>query len=218
MNFEVMFFDLDDTLYPSTSGIWQAIGKRMDLYMTSILGFKSEEVSPLRQNLFQKYGTTLRGLRTEYGIDEKEFLDFVHDIPLEQFLQPDRGLVETLNLYSDRKVIFTNASQEHARRVISILGLNGIFEQIIDILQLTPDCKPFPDAYSKALSIARIKNPENCVLIDDSPRNLDTASQFGMFTIQVGTHTRSNSADASVVSLIDLPSVIPADIKEMRIS
>ncbi len=211
MNFEAMFFDLDDTLYPSTSGVWEAIGVRMDKYMSEVLGFDAEQVPVLRANLFRQYGTTLRGLKMEYNIDEMAFLDYVHDIPLEQYLRPDKDLVNTLNLYSDRKIIFTNACQDHARRVISILGMDGVFEQIIDIIQIFPSCKPLPEAYQKAFEIAGIQNPGNCVFIDDSPRNLDAVSRFGTFTIQVGTHARSAAADAAVLSLHDLPSVIPVD-------
>jgi pyrimidine 5'-nucleotidase len=211
MNFETMFFDLDDTLYPSTSGVWEAIGYRMDKFMTEILGFDPEQVPTLRTRLFRQYGTTLRGLKMEYNIDELFFLEFVHDIPLERYLQPDKDLADTLNLYSDRKVIFTNASQDHARRVIAILGLDGIFSQIIDISQFFPACKPMPESFQKAFEIAGIHEPGNCVVIDDSPRNLDAASQLGLFTIQVGTHSRSAAVDAAVLSLHDLPSVIPVD-------
>jgi len=35
MNFEVMFFDLDDTLYPFTSGVWNAVADKMNLYRNS---------------------------------------------------------------------------------------------------------------------------------------------------------------------------------------
>ncbi len=212
MNFEAMFFDLDDTLYPSTSGVWEAIGRRMDNYMSELLKFDPEQVHLLRARLFKQYGTTLRGLKVEYNIDEVAFLEYVHDIPLEQYLRPDKDLLDTLNLYSDRKIIFTNASLEHARRVISILGLDGVFNQIIDISRFFPACKPMPESFQRTFEIAGIQDPGSCVFIDDSPRNLDAASQFGIFTIQVGTHTRSAAADAAVVSLLDLPSVIPVDV------
>ena len=212
MNFEAMFFDLDDTLYPSTSGVWEAIGRRMDNYMSELLKFDPEQVHLLRARLFKQYGTTLRGLKVEYNIDEVAFLEYVHDIPLEQYLRPDKDLLDTLNLYSDRKIIFTNASLEHARRVISILGLDGVFNQIIDISRFFPACKPMPESFQRTFEIAGIQDPGSCVFIDDSPRNLDAASQFGIFTIQVGTHTRSAAADATVVSLLDLPSVIPVDV------
>jgi pyrimidine 5'-nucleotidase len=210
MSFEAMFFDLDDTLYPPTTGVWNAIGDRMDVYITEILDIAPEKVKPLREELFHEYGTTLRGLKTLYGIDEIKFLDYVHDIPLDRYLQPDLALVNTIGLYPGRKIIFTNANQSHAERVISILGLDGIFSEIIDILQITPYCKPLPEAYQKALEISSVHEVRNCVVIDDSTRNLKTAHEMGFYTIQVGTDTRSPYADAAVLTLADLPDVIPA--------
>jgi FMN phosphatase YigB (HAD superfamily) len=50
-------------------------------------------------------------------------------------------------------------------------------------------------------------------MIDDSPRNLKTAHEMGFFTIQVGTDTRSPYADAAILTLADLPDVIPVEIR-----
>ena len=94
--------------------------------------------------------------------------------------------------------------------MISVLGLNGVFSEIIDILQITPYCKPLPGAYQKALEISSVHEVQNCVMIDDSTRNLKTAHKMGFYTIQVGTDARSPYADAAVLTLADLPDVIPA--------
>ncbi len=211
-----MFFDLDDTLYPSTTGIWNAIGDRMDHYITNSLGFAPVDVKKMRNELFYEYGTTLRGLKTLYDIDERAFLDFVHDVPLDRFLQKDIALVDTLSLFPNRKIIFTNASQDHAVRVIEILGIDEFFSEIIDILQISPYCKPMPEAYHKALEIIGLSNPADCVVIDDSPRNLKTASEMGFFTIQVGSDTRCPYADAAILTIADLPDVIPAGMEPQR--
>jgi len=216
MNFEAMLFDLDDTVYPATSGVWEAIGVRMDTYMTDTLGFAAGEVHELRKSLFAQYGTTLRGLKTVYGIDEVAFLDFVHDIPLDQYIRRDEGLIETLAAYDDRKLIFTNANRAHAQRVLNLLDIDDQFERIIDILDISPYCKPFEEAFQMAIRLAGIGNPADCVVIDDSARNLETASRLGFMTIQVGCSTRSPFADACVPALIDLPSVIPVPINTER--
>lgn len=211
MSFEAMFFDLDDTLYPSTSGIWQAIGDRMDSYIIEQLGIYPDKVKNLRESLFQEYGTTLRGLSALYGINEEEFLDYVHDVPLDRYLRRDVMLIETMSMYPERKLIFTNASRKHAESVLSALGLEGFFEEIIDILRITPYCKPLPEAFQKALVLSGVVDPGKCVVIDDSARNLKTASEMGFFTIQVGTEIRSPYADAAIVTVSDLPDVIPVN-------
>lgn len=216
MSFAVMLFDLDDTLYPSTSGVWDAIGDRMDSYIIKKLGVAANEVKQIRNGLFHKYGTTLRGLKTLYHIDERDFLDYVHDIPLAQFLRKDEALIETISAYDSRKVIFTNANQGHAERVLKVLGLADFFPEIVDVLQISPYCKPLPQAYQKAMEIIQIEDPEHCVFIDDSPRNIKTAREMGFYTIQVGTENRCEFADAAIFSLLDLPDVIPFSHRTME--
>ena len=209
MVFEALFFDLDDTLYPSTNGLWQTLRNRIELYMVEVMKLPPEIVPNLRKELFLKHGTTLRGLAVEYQINEQEFLDFVHNVPLKDFLQPDPNLRSTLGLYPQKKVIFTNADANHANRVINALGLAGIFDQIIDIRDIRPYCKPQIEAFQQALLLAHVRDPHECVMIDDARRNLLGAKEMGLFTIQIGVEDCPPDIDASIVSLIDLPSVIP---------
>ena len=209
MCFKVMVFDLDETLYPSTSGIWQAIGDRMDVYIHERLKVTQEEVSSLRNDLFHQYGTTLRGLREVYGIDETEFLTFVHDIPIERYLHRDEILIETLKLYPARKVIFTNADTNHAKRVLTNLGIDQFFDQVIDIQAIHPYCKPMQEAFKAAMLCADIDNASECVMIDDSERNLLTAHELGFYTIRIGSEDRPQFVDAAISSIHLLPDVIP---------
>lgn len=209
MCFEVMFFDLDETLYPSRTGIWDAIGVRMDTYIIDRLGIEVKDVSAFRENLFQRYGTTLRGLREEYRIDENEFLAFVHDIPLNQYLETDPKLAGVLELFPEPKVIFTNADTNHAVRVLQTLGVNSFFDQVIDIHRIHPYCKPMVEAFQLALQAAGVNDPAKCVMIDDAERNLRVAHDLGMYTIRVGSAERSDFIDAAIPSIHDLPLVIP---------
>ena len=61
------FIDLDDTVYPASSGVWPLAGERMVTYMHEVLGIPLAEAPKIRERLFHTYGTTLRGLG-EYGI------------------------------------------------------------------------------------------------------------------------------------------------------
>ena len=211
MCFEVMFFDLDETLYPSRTGIWQAIGIRMDSYILDRLGIETNNVSAFRESLFRRYGTTLRGLREEYSIDENEFLAYVHDIPLDQYLAEDSKLANVLELFPSRKAIFTNADTNHARRVLRRLGVNSFFEQVIDIQLIHPFCKPMPEAFQLALQAAAVSKPSDCVMIDDSEQNLRSAHDLGMYTIRVGTEEHADFIDAAIHTIHDLPLVIPVN-------
>ncbi|MCX6054898.1 MAG: pyrimidine 5'-nucleotidase [Chloroflexi bacterium] len=213
----MIFFDLDDTVYPPNSGIWQAIGARMDRFLIDRLSIPMDSVAGLREKLFKEHGTTLRGLVTEYQINDQEFLDFVHDIPIHKFLSTNLLLKRTLELYPQRKIIFTNADTNHANRVLKVLGIFDVFEQIIDIRSVRPYCKPMPEAFDLAFSLSGIKSTHHSVMIDDAHRNLVTANNKGMFTIQVGTNIRNPYVDAAIENLTDLPNVIPlSKTKEVR--
>jgi putative hydrolase of the HAD superfamily len=209
MCFEVIFFDLDETLYPPNAGIWNAIGDRMDQYMVQKLNIPAETVHDVREDLFSTYGTTLRGLRILHHIDEKDFLDYVHDIQVEKYLRPSQPLIDLLSRIKQRKVVFTNADTNHANNVLRSLGIQQCFEQIIDIYSIDPYCKPQPEAMEVALKLANIKNPSDCVLIDDSYRNLVTAHSLGLTTIHVGASSRLDYVDAFISNILDLPDVIP---------
>jgi pyrimidine 5'-nucleotidase len=209
MSFEALFFDLDDTLYPSHSGIWEAVGERMNTYMMDVLGFDQENVARMRDEFWQNYGTTFRGLRTIYNIEPYSFLDYVHDIPLPNYIQRDENLVATLKGITGRKIIFTNASRRHAENVLNALGLSDLFEQIIDVMKIDPYCKPLPEAFQRAIELAQINDPGNCVVIDDQARNLQVAHEMGFFTIQVGTEVRAPFVDVALLTLNDLAAVIP---------
>jgi putative hydrolase of the HAD superfamily len=208
MRYTTLFFDLDDTLYPPSSGVWDAIGVRIDQYMHERVGISMKDVPDLREQLFRTYGTTLRGLTLLYGIDAHDYLAYVHDIPLTSHLTPDSRLSPLLRRYMQRKVIFTNADRAHAQRVLRVLDLEGVFDQIIDILDVAPYCKPMPEAFALALEAVKITNPEECILLDDSPTNLRAARAAGFFTIRVGVNSPDGCCHAAVASLHDIPSIL----------
>ncbi|HVN53604.1 MAG TPA: pyrimidine 5'-nucleotidase [Anaerolineaceae bacterium] len=208
MPISTLFFDLDDTLYPPTTGIWSLIRQRMDLYMAEKLSIDPLVIPGLRRHLFETYGTTMRGLQVTYHIDETEYLAYVHDVQVEQRLQPDLKLRAMLLSLPYRRLIFTNSDQNHAGRVLRCLGIEDCFEQVIDIRLVAPSCKPQPEAYLLALNCAGENDPRSCLLADDSPRNLATARALGFITVQIGGEPASPPFDAHVQSVLDLPQAL----------
>lgn len=204
-----LFIDLDDTLYPADSGVWQDIRSRIDLYMQTVLGIPADEVPALRRHLFSTYGTTLRGLVATMPVDAMDYLRFVHDVPLQRYLTKDEELRRVLVSYKMPKYILTNGDQLHAQRVLSVLGLEGIFDGIIDILALSPFCKPMPEAFDIALEHAHRPRPADCVLVDDSAVNVVSAHEMGFQTVLVGPPNPDLPFACAIRRLADLPTVIP---------
>lgn len=211
MPYTTIFFDLDDTLYPSSSGIWKLIKDRMNLYMHQHLGIAWDEIPKLREELFHEFGTTLRGLQTNYKIDTNEYLSFVHDIPVQDYLKPDAILQQMLMELPYRKLIFTNADANHAQRVLTALGLQNCFEKIVDINSVNPYCKPMHPALKIALDLSGESEPHNCILVDDQPKTTLAGREFGFFTILVGQEAdHKDAANATLAHLTDLPELLQA--------
>jgi putative hydrolase of the HAD superfamily len=189
-----VIFDLDDTLYPQDCGLWPAIGQRINLYMVERLGMAPEEAARRRLAYLREFGTTLNGLRCDFNIEAADYLDFAHDLRLEDYLQPDPQLDAMLAALPQRKAIFTNADANHAGRVLNRLGIARHFEAVMDIFKLGLVNKPRPEAYRALLDSLGARAAE-CVLVEDSLANLAPARALGMRTIWIHSHNHSDEAD-----------------------
>ncbi|GAB4470759.1 MAG: pyrimidine 5'-nucleotidase [Anaerolineales bacterium] len=209
MQFEVAFFDLDDTLYDKQSGLWEAIRYRMSLYMHERLGFDWDIIPSLRKHYFETYGTTLRGLQIHHQVDADDYLAFVHDLPLHEFIQPDPELRQMIKTLPIRRFIFTNSDRNHALRVLQTLDLVDCFEGIIDVRAIHFYCKPEPQAYQIALEIAQVTDPKRVIYCDDSLLNLTAARQIGFFTVLVGQDGDTPQVDLSLRQIKELRQKMP---------
>ncbi len=177
-----LLFDLDETLYPHSTGLMQRINERMNEFMVQHLGVPKDQVTALRQSYWHKYGTTLRGLYVERHIDAQAFLNYVHDIPLERYLLADERVDALLSTLPQDKYIFTNAPADYARRVMRVLGIERHFRDIFDINFIEYASKPAESAYRKVLQALDARG-EECMMIDDSARNLAPAHALGIRTV-----------------------------------
>lgn len=208
MKFAAVFFDLDDTLYPALTGLWLAIKERMNVYMRDRMGFDPAEIPTVREKYFREYGTTLRGLQANHQINVDDFLAFVHDLPLRDYLTPDPTLRPVIASIPTRKWIFTNADASHARRVLAALELDGLFDGIVDVNAVAPYCKPMPESFRIAMESAGETDPARCVMIDDLPRTTRAAREFGMYGILYGQDAPQPDADASFTDWRVLPALL----------
>lgn len=208
MRFNTFFFDLDETLYPASSGLWLEIRARINAYLRERMGFSPEQIESVREKYFREYGTTLRGLQANHQVDMDDYLAYVHDVPLEDHLQPDPALRAALESIPARKLIFTNADCAHAGRVTRVLGLEGVFDGCIDVHAIAPHCKPMPGSFERALAAAGDPDPHRCVLLDDQGRVTRAARALGMYTVLVGRDEPGFEADEALTSLVDLPELV----------
>ncbi|MBT3337499.1 MAG: pyrimidine 5'-nucleotidase [Anaerolineae bacterium] len=208
MKYTTIFFDLDDTLYSHESGLWEAIRDRICLYMHEELGMSWDEIPAKRDEYFQAYGTTLRGIQAHFDVDESLYHAYVHQIPLDGYIAPDPNLTALLEHLSQRKIIFTSADAAHAERVLAHLEIRGYFEEILDIYALEPYAKPQPEAFKRALELVGESDPHTCVMIDDLPRTTSAARDYGLFSILKGNKGNGTDANAQLENWQDLPKLL----------
>jgi putative hydrolase of the HAD superfamily len=179
-----IIFDLDDTLYPRGNGLMGEVGRRIQLWLCENMDLEWEEAIVLRRKYFERYGTTLGGLIEEHDIDAHDYLVYVHDIPLEEYVGPNPALDGMLAKIPLRRAVYTNATAEYAWRVLKVLGVSEHFEDVIGIEDVGLLNKPYQAAYERVLVRLDAWGPE-CIMVEDSARNLNPAKSLGMTTVLV---------------------------------
>jgi putative hydrolase of the HAD superfamily len=179
-----ILFDLDETLYPPHAGIMGRIRELILEYICTRLELPDEEADALRQHYLDAHGTTMRGLQVNHQIDPDDYLRYVHDIPMQEYLQANDELDAVLASLPQEKVVFTNASREHAERVLDQLGVRRHFTRIVDVRDMEYESKPQPAAYQRICDLLGVR-PEECLIVEDNVRNLQPAKALGMTTVLV---------------------------------
>ena len=117
MKFSHLLFDMDNTLYPSSSDMDKGITRRMLECVADFFKCDIQKAAELRAERIVHYSTTLEWLRAEGMSDVEGFLLHVHPDNEADELMPQPGLREFLLSLDYPMSILTNAPHEHADRV-----------------------------------------------------------------------------------------------------
>lgn len=189
---DTWLFDLDNTLYPAESGFMGEIETRMTSFVMRVTGLARDEAFALQKRYLAEHGLTLRGMMEHHGVDPREFNALFHDLSLDA-LAHDADLLAALERLPGRRLIFTNADDIHAERVLKHLGLDHLFEDVFHIESFGFRPKPDPAAFDAMLA-AHGMAPDATAFFEDSERNLAPAAALGMTTVLVGAHAPASSA------------------------
>ncbi len=180
---DTFVFDLDNTLYPHHLNLWHQVDERIRDYIANFLGVTHEDAWRKQKDFYRRYGTTMRGMMTEHGMEPDDFLDYVHQIDHSP-LTPNPTLGAALEKLPGRKLILTNGTRAHADAVMSRLANAHHFEDVIDIVAGELDPKPFPQTYDRFLRRHGV-DPLKAAMFEDLARNLEVPHRLGMTTVLV---------------------------------
>jgi putative hydrolase of the HAD superfamily len=222
-SFDTWIFDLDNTLYPSHSGIFPLIDVRMGAYISELLGCDAVEARRVQKKYFHEHGTTLSGLMAKHSTDPYHFLEYVHDIDMSSIV-PNPRLAGLIAQLPGRKLVFTNGDAPYARRILAALGLSDSFEAIYDIHDQSYLPKPAPASYAKMCKDLVI-TPSRAIFFEDMARNLKPAKALGMTTVWINNGSEAGHLEAHthgfLASYIDFeiaePTAWLADILETEL-
>jgi putative hydrolase of the HAD superfamily len=215
---ETWVFDLDNTLYPASSGLFPQVQARMNEYICGRLGVTMDEAKALRAQYFREHGTTMHGLMAVHRVDPHEFMAFVHDVDL-SVVPANPSLVMALNALSGRKLIYTNGSVPHAENLLQHLGISHCFEDIFDIA--ASEFVPKPAMAPFRIFVDRFGiAPVGALMVEDMAKNLAPASQLGMTTAWVKTEVdwAAIASDAGHINYVveDLAGFLTAAVEAER--
>lgn len=194
-------FDLDNCLYPASTGLFALIDERMGAYIQRLLECDPAEARRVQKVHFHAHGTTLAGLMADHGVDPHHFLEDVHDIPLDR-VAADARLAAGLGRLPGRKFVFTNGDAPYAQRVLEAIGVHGHFECLHDIH--ASELKPKPDPHGYRLLCDQFGiDPQRALMVEDMAQNLRPAKALGMTTVWVdnGSERGNHDADPAHIDL-----------------
>lgn len=177
-------FDLDDTLYPKGSGIFEAMAVRIRAYAARVLGITDAEAVTVQKAYAARYGTTLRGLMEERGVDPSDFLADVHAID-RTALRPDPALSAALGRLPGRKFVLTAGTHDHVGETLDRIGIADQFDGVFDIVDAGYVPKPAAATYRRFIESFAV-TPARAAMFEDIPRNLAVPRALGMRTVLVG--------------------------------
>ncbi len=183
-----LLLDLDGVCYGSHNGyplekVFGLVSKRMTLFIQEKLGLDEKKAKELQTNYFYKYNTSLNGLMLHHNVIGDEFLKYVHDIDI-SFMKEDKIMRNELENLDMEKFIFTNGSAEHAKNILTQLGIYDLFgkEKVFDIKDAGYVPKPEAQTFDLMVKKFGIK-PKETIYIEDIAKNLSIGFERGCTTV-----------------------------------
>jgi len=209
VNPRLWIFDLDNTLHNATPHIFPHINRSMTAYLQEHLQMEENVANDLRVYYWQRYGATMTGLMRHHGTDPDHFLWHTHQFPdLPNMVLREPRLRHVLKALPGSKVVFSNAPQQYAHAVLSLLRIDDLFDEVMAVEHTCYRPKPDRFGFMRLMKRHRVRAAQ-CVMVEDSVENLFTAKRLGMRTVWVNPGNKSAPCvDVKIGDVMQLQNVL----------
>jgi len=190
---DTWIFDLDNTLYSADSGIFQQVHQLMGKFIKEFLNVDLQKAKEIQKQYYKEYGTTLRGMMDNYGIDPDYFLEEVHKLDY-SIVSSNEKLNTELKKLKGKKIIYTNSNMQHTLNVLERIKLSNFFDEIFDIKMANYIPKPEITPYEQIIRNFDL-NPSTSAMFDDIAKNLVPAKNVGFTSIWIDAGYENFSDD-----------------------
>jgi putative hydrolase of the HAD superfamily len=188
--------------------------------MTAKLNFPdAKSAKKLRDKYFQKYHSTAKALAVaesegqlpipEGWPKDKQFFDpndlsewWAEHLNFDLLGEKDLELIEMLESCPLDMVAFSNGPRKYVLRVLREMGLDRVFPEnrVFAVNDVLPACKPEKEAFAKVFDAVGVKDPSECIMVEDSMKNIRAAKKLGMFTVLIAGIGRLKKNGSNVIS------------------
>lgn len=228
-----LVFDVDDTLYDVSTGF--TAHRNTDgavRFMVDKLNFPSREsAQALRDEYFEKYHATAKALKVAEAegrlpkgapkFDPKDLSKYWADNLNFNLLGGKESYSSLLCMLQSLKVAnpdiqfvaFSNGPRLYVLRALREMGLNEIFpdDMVYAVEDVLPYCKPEPDSFQHILKQLGGVDPKQCVMVEDSMKNIRVAKKLGMKTVLVVGKGRLSGGDGDDAAAAAAEATKPGD-------
>jgi len=234
-----IIFDVDDTLYDIGTGFTaHRNGDAICSFMVERLNFPdAASAKVVRDEYFHRFHSTAKALamaeedgrlpppQRDNGSSEKKGKSFdTQDMALwwaeklnfSLLGGPYEDLAQTLSSCQLNLIAFSNGPRKYVLRVLKELGLDDVFpcHKVFAVEDVLPACKPEKEAFEKVLDSIGAKNPSECIMVEDSMKNIRAAKELGMRTVLISGLNGDPIVDDPAVDLhiqtvVELRSALP---------
>ena len=190
-NIKAVLFDLDGTLVDSSEAIIKAVEKALELKGLTCNRAKVARMIGLPlENIFSVLAPNLSEQEIWQLVHEYRKYYMAHHLENTTIHPSAQMVLRKLKAKGFKLGIITTKYREPVMDVLSHFGIAELFDVVVTGYEVIKH-KPAPDIVLEAAKRLRV-DPKQCVVVGDSPLDVQAGKQAGAFTIAVlsTTYTR----------------------------